>query len=153
MKTLNGFMVTLLLVGFITDRNLAQSSSSTTGTLLVMVQGFDNTEGELLVALYNEQEQFMDGTPTKGARQVIKASEELVTFENVPYGHYAVVVLQDLNKDSEMGKNCFGIPTEGYGFSNNAMGSYGPPSFEQASFAFANRYQTKIIDLHYGIPK
>ncbi|MFN7603100.1 MAG: DUF2141 domain-containing protein [Bacteroidota bacterium] len=27
-----------------------------------------------------------------------------------------------------------GIPKEGYGFSNNVMGSFGPPSFEKAKF-------------------
>lgn len=153
MKTLVVLISSLLLVCIFSDHNLAQSSSSASGTLLVMVQGFENTDGELLVALYNEKEPFMDGTPCKGARKTITSGEELVTFENVPYGEYAVVVLQDLNKDNEMDKNCLGIPTEGYGFSNDAMGKYGPPSFEQASFSFEKRYQTKIIDVQYGIPR
>ncbi|WP_394700395.1 DUF2141 domain-containing protein [uncultured Bacteroides sp.] len=32
----------------------------------------------------------------------------------------------------------FGIPTEKYGFSNNAKGRMGPPSFEQAKFELKN---------------
>jgi uncharacterized protein (DUF2141 family) len=30
--------------------------------------------------------------------------------------------------------NLFGIPTEGFAFSNNAMGSFGPPSYESCTF-------------------
>jgi uncharacterized protein (DUF2141 family) len=30
--------------------------------------------------------------------------------------------------------NVLGIPTEAFGFSNNASGSFGPPKFEAARF-------------------
>jgi len=57
-----------------------------------------------------------------------------LTFENVEPGTYAVKIFQDLNGDEKMGTNALGIPNEPFGFSNNAMGNFGPPSFKQAAF-------------------
>ena len=34
-----------------------------------------------------------------------------------------------------MNKGAFGIPSEDYGFSNNARSTFGPPSFESAQVA------------------
>ena len=36
-----------------------------------------------------------------------------------------------------MNKSAFRRPTEPYGFSNNVRGSFGPPSFQAASFTLA----------------
>jgi uncharacterized protein (DUF2141 family) len=129
------------------------SPTAETGTLLVMVQGFKSSEGQLMVALYNTEKGFMNENPFKGSTTLISANQELIKFENLPYGDYAVVVLHDMNKDGKLDKNEFGIPTEGYGFSNNVMGKFGPPTWMQASFVFAGRDEVKIIDLEYGIPK
>jgi uncharacterized protein (DUF2141 family) len=38
------------------------------------------------------------------------------------------------------------VPNEQYGFSNNALGRFGPPSFESASFQL-NEYKKISIDL------
>jgi uncharacterized protein (DUF2141 family) len=40
----------------------------------------------------------------------------------------------DSNKNEKLDTNFFGIPKEQFGFSNNAKGRFGPPSFESASF-------------------
>lgn len=153
MKTLGCIIIVFLLVNFTIDQNLAQPTTSGTGTLIVLVTGLDSYDGQLLVALYNCANEYMGETPTLGANRAITGKEEFIRFDGLPYGNYAVVVLHDLNKDMDMNKNFLGIPIEGYGFSNNVMGKCGPPTFDQASFAFTDRYETKIIDLQYGIPK
>jgi uncharacterized protein (DUF2141 family) len=152
-------MILLLTIFFISATIAGQEEPQTpkvkdeTGTLLVMVQGFKNTDGQLLVALYNNAGEFLDKDPFEGSTTLISANQELIKFENIPYGDYAVVVLHDINKDGKLDKNILGIPTEGYGFSNNAMDKYGPPSWMQASFVFAERAEAKVIDLQYGIPE
>jgi uncharacterized protein (DUF2141 family) len=45
----------------------------------------------------------------------------------------AVAAFQDLNRDGVLNKGAYGVPIEPYGFSNNARGPFGPPSFESAS--------------------
>lgn len=54
-------------------------------------------------------------------------------FELAP-GQYALAVYQDLNDDGSLTKGLFGAPVEPYGFSNNARGRLGPPSFQASAF-------------------
>lgn len=61
---------------------------------------------------------------------------EPVVLDNLPPGTLAVAAFQDLNGDGVLNKGAYGIPTEPYGFSNDARGTFGPPSFEAASFRF-----------------
>ncbi len=152
MKTLTGLLATIMMVGLWAGHNLAQTSVSSNGTLLVLIKGIQGQDGELMVALYSDKQAFMVGEPLRGARESISGSAVLVRFEKVPYGNYAVAVLQDLNDNSRMDRNLLGIPTEGYGFSNNANGRCGPPTFDQAGFVFCEKVQSKIIDVKYGIP-
>jgi len=131
---------------------IAPKAETETGTLIVMVRGFINTDGQLKVGLFTGPANFPNLTPYRGEVKEISAREEIVTFENLPYGDYAISVLHDFNKDGKLDTNVFGIPTDGYGFSNNARDKYGPPTFLKASFVFAQKGDARVIDLTYGIP-
>jgi uncharacterized protein (DUF2141 family) len=50
----------------------------------------------------------------------------------LPSGDYALSVFHDVNGNGELDTNQVGMPIEPYGFSNDAAGNYGPPSFEQS---------------------
>ena len=65
-----------------------------------------------------------------------KSGEVQVSFENISPGDYAISVMHDANENNELDSNAFGIPKEGFGFSNDVMGMFGPPSFEKAKFKF-----------------
>ena len=52
-------------------------------------------------------------------------------------GRYAVAAYQDLDDDGTLDRSALGIPTEPYGFSNDARGRYGPPSFDAAAVTLA----------------
>lgn len=49
-------------------------------------------------------------------------------------GTYGIRVMHDRNGNGRMDNNILGIPREPWGFSNNASGSFGPPSWEAVSF-------------------
>lgn len=153
MKKLLLFLIVFCLAGSISGLNEKKEPKTETGTLMVLVKGFKSMEGQLMVALFNKSEDFPDKKPYKGDIMAISANEELIKFENLPFGDYAVAAIHDINLDGKLDKNALGIPTEGYGFSNNAMDKYGPPSFLQASFVFFDNNEAKIIELEYGIPK
>ncbi len=53
-----------------------------------------------------------------------------VYIPDLPNGNYAIAVYHDANGNNKLDKNFLGIPTEKYGFSNDAMGSFGPPDYE-----------------------
>jgi len=52
----------------------------------------------------------------------------------LPYGTYAVAVVHDADGNGKLNTNLLGMPRERYGFANDARGTFGPPSFEDASF-------------------
>lgn len=62
-----------------------------------------------------------------------------VVFRDVSKGTYAIKVFHDVNADGRMDTNFIGFPKESYGFSNDAMGRFGPPAFEQAAFTVGDR--------------
>lgn len=50
------------------------------------------------------------------------------------------------NANGKMDTAAFGLPTEKFGFSNDAEGVMGPPSYEKCSFTFAED-MTLVIHL------
>ncbi len=106
----------------------AQNSSIT-----VIVKNVKDAPGNVAVALFNNEKDFMKN---RFDSKIITAhgGEVQVVFENVPPGSYAISLLHDENGNNEMDSNIIGMPKEGFGFSNDAMGTFGPPSFEKASF-------------------
>jgi uncharacterized protein (DUF2141 family) len=73
----------------------------------------------------------------KGCRLVqVKAEGSVVriVLNDVAPGTYAIKAFHDVDRNGKLDTNLMGIPKEPYGFSNDAMGTFGPPSFEQASF-------------------
>jgi uncharacterized protein (DUF2141 family) len=71
-----------------------------------------------------------------------------VTFNNLPKGNYAVVILHDENNNSKIDKK-FIFPTEGVGFSNfQTINLSNRPSFSKASFLI-NENLIKNIKIIY----
>jgi leucyl/phenylalanyl-tRNA---protein transferase len=73
----------------------------------------------------------------KGCRLAqVKAEGGVVrlVLKDVVPGSYAIKAFHDVDRNGKLDTNFMGIPKEPYGFSNDAMGTFGPPSFEQASF-------------------
>lgn len=70
-------------------------------------------------------------------------------FEDLPPGTYAIAVAHDENMNGKLDTNALGIPTEGYGFSNDAKGWLSAPSFSAASFSYDGQNLDMTITLHY----
>jgi len=63
-------------------------------------------------------------------------------------GKYAVRFYHDENLNGKMETNLLGKPTEGYGFSNNVTGTFGPPPFKKWLFKI-NRDTTIVLKPAY----
>jgi len=105
--------------------------------LEIVISELDSDRGAVVVVLLDSAAQFEsedaffradDSVPVRGGAA-------RVVFDGVPHGTYAVKVFHDENSNGELDTNFVGYPSEGFGFSNDAMGKFGPPSFEQAAFA------------------
>ncbi|SEH48272.1 DUF2141 domain-containing protein [Magnetospirillum fulvum] len=71
----------------------------------------------------------------------------VVSLANLPPGRYAVALYQDRNGNDRLDKTMFGLPTEPYGFSNDASAPLGPPDFDQAAFVIAQTEQHHAITI------
>ena len=93
------------------------------------IQGITSIRGSIRVALYNKPEGFTEPKKAVHLKSVSVESATVIVDLNVPPGRYAVAVFHDENNNGVLDKNAFGLPTEAYGFSNNARGRFGPPDF------------------------
>jgi len=82
----------------------------------------------------------------------IRKAQARCDFEDIPPGTYAMAVVHDENMNAKLDTNWLGIPTEGYGFSNDAKGVLGPPSYSAASFPYDGQNLDLTISLHYRAP-
>ena len=101
--------------------------------------GFQSEEGHAMVAIYLNDHGWPDGEEGLFASAVVPISggSAVTTFEDVPAGPFAVSVYHDEDGDGKMDTNLVGIPSEDYGFSADASGVFGAPSFEEASLELA----------------
>ncbi|HEX8570127.1 MAG TPA: DUF2141 domain-containing protein [Caulobacteraceae bacterium] len=90
--------------------------------------------GAMMVALFDSEAAYKANRPVDSARADVSGVTTTVTFTGVKPGRYAVLSFQDLDGDGKMGRNPFGMPTEPYGFSNNAPPHMGPPEWSKAAF-------------------
>ena len=100
--------------------------------------------GTVYIAVYDHEDKFMEDA-TAQHRADVKGSTVSFDLDLKP-GTYAITVFQDMNANEELDTNFIGIPKEPYGFSNNVMGTFGPPSFEQSKFEVKGE-TTLSIDL------
>jgi uncharacterized protein (DUF2141 family) len=71
----------------------------------------------------------------------------VVTIADLPPGRYAIALYQDSNGNEQLDKTFIGMPTEPYGFSNDASAPFGPPDFEQAAFTIAATEQHHALTI------
>ena len=112
-------------------------------TLTVEVQVKDVEAGGVMRAALCADEASFDtekGCTFKAVK--VEGKTISLTYSGLASGTYALKLYQDIDGDEKLGTNVLGIPNEPFGFSNNAMGHFGPPSFEQAAFKVGNEPTT-----------
>jgi len=123
---------------------LAQTEEDkNTGSLTIVITGLENDDGEVLITVSNSRENYESDNPAFiGMKVKIENRKAEYTFEELPFGEYAIKLFHDENMDGELDTNFLGIPTEDYGFSNNVRGTFGPADYDDAKFLFE---QTEMI--------
>jgi len=104
-------------------------SSFSQFTLTIEINGLRNNIGQVLLEYSNEK-----GVRIMGITKNLVDKKCIFVIKNLRPGKYAFKYFHDENKNENLDLNWIGIPKEGYGFSNNAKGTLGPPSFEKTIF-------------------
>ena len=118
-------------------------------TLTLTVEGLIPKTGILRAALFQSSDGFPEETKKAFSitRATVTVASETMTFENIPFGSYAISVYQDLNNDQRLNKSFLGIPKEPIGFSNDPPLRMSPPHFEDAVFHFNDPLNKIIIHM------
>lgn len=133
---------------FVIQSSLAVAGAS--GSITVPVSGIRNNEGVVRCGLFSSAATFRrPGAQVKGSIAKISGGRATCSFANVAPGTYAVAVFHAENNEATIQTGSFGKPTEGYGFSNNAGGSFGPPSFDEAALSFDGSKASWPVHLNY----
>lgn len=104
-------------------------------SVTVNATGFPDNVGQAYMGLYRAQDDFpVINKQYIGKVVAISGNKSALIFSQLPKGNYAVAVFHDRNKNGKLDTNLFGVPTEEYGFSNNARNTFSAPSFKDASF-------------------
>ena len=118
----------------------------------VQIQNIKNSTGTVACALFESPE----GFPIEYLRYAtnlmvikIRDTQARCDFLDIPQGTYAIAVVHDENMNGKLDTNRLGIPKEGYGFSNDARGLLGAPSFSAAGFQYDGQNLGLEISLHY----
>ena len=117
--------------------------------LKVEIEGPRDDSGTVMVALFKDAAAFKADTRFAGAFIAAKPGRVVVAFPELEPGTYALSAFHDQDGNGKLDTNLLGVPTEGYGFSNNAKGLLGPPSFESSSFTVGEEDLTITFQLNY----
>lgn len=132
-------MKTLLLT-------LLFSSGLLASEIIVNVNGLRSTEGNVQVAVWKTADGFPGDYSKSWTQMTVPSTLTRALFRNAEPGFYAVAVFHDKNNDNDLNRNGLGIPTEGFGFSNNPRILFGPPKFKKAKFK-VDEGETKEIEI------
>ena len=119
--------------------------------LTVSVSGMRSDKGNITITIYpDDASHFLDGA-YKLARQMVPVTLPVTTacFLLPAPGTYAVALFHDENNDHHLNTNALGIPTEGYGFSNNPTLYFGPPGLDKVRFALHSGDNPIAIRMKY----
>ena len=141
MKSKTMFLLTIMLSLVV---NIAGAKANSRLTL--EITGLRNGQGFVLVSVFGNSAGF-PGSSEKAIRKekaFIKDGKAVVVFDLLPEGIYAIAVLHDENENLKMDTRALILPGEGYGFSKDARGKFGPPTFKHASFRHEGEQRLSI---------
>ena len=118
--------------------------------LSIRINGVKNASGALRIALHDGAKGFpFKRTPVAVREVQAQPGSVTVVFDGLEAGNYAISLFHDENGNKALDTNLVGLPTEGYGFSNNARGTLGAPKFRAAGFALGATSATINVTVAY----
>ena len=116
--------------------------------LNIIVTGIKHSGGNLEVGLYNNTKNFPKDDQEYLSEIIPVTKDKVEVSFNIQQGEYAIALFHDKNNNAVCDSNFFGIPTEGFGFSNNVKPFLSAPSFRKAKINLVED-TTIIIRLIY----
>lgn len=122
-------------------------------TVTITVSNMRNTDGVVRACMTTDADRFprCQGTAGAHSRVVNADSAATITFRNVEPGTYAIALLHDENDNGRADRALGMMPTEGFGFSNDARVRMGPPRFDEAAITIGSSPFRQTIRMRYMV--
>lgn len=119
--------------------------------VVVELHGLRSNRGRVLGALFASA-----GDWTVYGRQVAVCSSRVVSRRaycvlDVPPGTYGFACFHDENDNDTLDTNLFGLPDEGFGFSNDAPTPMRAPTWDEVRFEHADPIDVITVRVRYGL--
>ncbi len=127
----------LFFISFLLLLNLSlHAQDSIKGTLKITFTDIRSTAGNIVAGVYDHEGQWIN-EPRRSyswSKETLVNGSMTVEIPDLPYGTYAITVLDDEDKNEEM-KYFMGLPREGWGMSNNpSFRKIKAPKCDECSF-------------------
>lgn len=97
--------------------------------------GIETATGSIAVAVFDSEATFdRGGAPVRQMLVPVNGATAQTVISGLPVGRYAIKAFHDVDGNGQMATNPFGMPTEPFAFSNNAVGNMGPARWADANF-------------------
>ena len=124
--------------------------SADAADVILNISEAQSDDGSIVASLWNSEDAYLDlDARIMRVSAEIEAGESIITLTGLKPGTYSIALYHDENSNDEMDTNFIGIPKEGWAFSNNAKGKFGPPSFEKTSFMVSTDTVQMDISMNY----
>ncbi len=119
-------------------------------TLQITFKGLRNNRGIVAIGLHNSPKSWHSNSEVEPnwSKEKMTDSSLTVKLDNLEYGTYAVIMMDDEDANLEMDK-FLGMPREGFGFSQNPRVGMSVPKFEECSFVVDTTLVELTIDVIY----
>ncbi len=129
----------------------AAATGATSSMVQVTVDNVRNSKGLVTAVLYSDDPETFLKSGKKLDRIRVEAHEgETVLCLKAPAkGRYSVALYHDENGNKKFDQDFLGIPTEGYGFSQNPGFRFGKPELEETLFTVDGALTNLRISILY----
>ncbi|WNC69822.1 DUF2141 domain-containing protein [Thalassotalea nanhaiensis] len=137
MKNSNLFLTAMI--------SLLVSSAATAAEIEFNILGVNDDSSKVYVQLFKGEENYTKSIPESATITKAQSGKASIHFNNLSKGEYALRYFHDQNSNGKLETNLFGMPVEGYGFSNNAKPNFGPVSYSEIKF-IVSEDDSKVIN-------
>lgn len=147
---MKGTIAIIIILTIITSTQLSlRESDKSYHSISLNFSNFRNNEGYLYIYLYKTEKEypFHPYKHFKVSKKRIKDSRLKYTIYSLIKGKYAITAIDDENSNMDLDR-FWGIPTEGYAFSNNPK-TWSLPAYNRLKFGVYNIKNYQHIKMQY----
>ena len=127
------------------------TASGDAATIRVTVENVRSSDGLITAILYpdNPKNFLKEGKRLDKVRVDAREGETVLCLNAPSAGRYSIALYHDENGNRDFDRNFLGIPTEGYGFSENPGFRFGKPEQEETLFTIEDNLTILRISVLY----